>query len=245
MSKGVAMRHIRHAVAVLPTALLVVTGCATKDFVKRTVERERVEVNHRIDRVEGRMAEGSRRLRAVEARASEQAQRFEDVGARVGPLETSVEQAATTARNAYEDADTALGRADGAMSRTEEVDGRLTDLWNKRNVRTVVDTLDVRFAFGQAELSDAAQSALLGLVEHMKRNLLLAIELEGYTDDTGPNDYNVALSQRRVNAVSRFLVQQGIEQTRINGLGLGPVADRNRPADQKRRVAVKIIASAD
>jgi outer membrane protein OmpA-like peptidoglycan-associated protein len=48
-----------------------------------------------------------------------------------------------------------------------------------------------------------------------------------------------------VSAVSRFLVQQGIEQTRINGLGLGPVADQSRPADQKRRVAVKVIASVD
>jgi hypothetical protein len=48
-----------------------------------------------------------------------------------------------------------------------------------------------------------------------------------------------------VSAVSRLLVQQGIEQTRINGLGLGPVADQSRPADQKRSVAVKVIASVD
>ena len=88
--------------AFLPAALLVVTGCATKDFVKQTVERERVEVNHRIDRVEGRAGEGSQRLRSVEAKASDQAQRFEAVGARVGPLETSVGQATAAPERARE-----------------------------------------------------------------------------------------------------------------------------------------------
>jgi outer membrane protein OmpA-like peptidoglycan-associated protein len=240
------MRPTRQIGAFLPAAaLLVVTGCATKDFVKQTVERERVEVNHRIDRVEGRVGEGSQRLRSVEAGASEQAQRFEAVGARVGPLETSVGQATAAARSGQENANSAMSRADVAMTRTDEVHGRLTSLWSKRNVRTLVDTLDVRFTFGKAELSDTAQTELLALVENMKKNPLLTVELEGYTDDAGPPEYNVALSQRRVSAVSRFLVQQGIEQTRINGLGLGPVADQSRPEDQKRRVAVKIIASAD
>jgi hypothetical protein len=63
--------------AFLPAALLVVTECATKDFVKQTVERERVEVNHRIDRVEGRAGEGSQRLRIVEAKAPAAGERGE------------------------------------------------------------------------------------------------------------------------------------------------------------------------
>jgi outer membrane protein OmpA-like peptidoglycan-associated protein len=79
----------------------------------------------------------------------------------------------------------------------------------------------------------------------MKENPLLVVELEGYTDAAGPREYNVMLSQRRVEAVRRFLVQQGVEQTRIHAIGLGPITDRTVPADQKRRVAVKVLALAD
>ena len=66
------------------------------------------------------------------------------------------------------------------------------------------------------------------------------MELEGYTDSTGSLDYNLALSQRRVEAVRRFLVQQGVDLRRIHAAGLGPIADSTLPADQKRRVTVKL-----
>jgi outer membrane protein OmpA-like peptidoglycan-associated protein len=138
-----------------------------------------------------------------------------------------------------------MSRADGAMTRANEVDGRLTKLWSTRNARSLVETAEVRFAFGKAELNDGAQTSLLGLVKEMKENPRLAVELEGYTDSAGPVDYNIALSQRRVDAVRRFLVQQGIEQTRIHAIGLGPLPDRSLPAEQKRRVTVKLLALAD
>ena len=70
----------------------------------------------------------------------------------------------------------------------------------------------------------------------MKENPRLAVELEGYTDPSGSLEYNLALSQRRVEAVRRFLVQQGVDLRRIQAAGLGPIADSKLPADQKRRV---------
>jgi outer membrane protein OmpA-like peptidoglycan-associated protein len=163
----------------------------------------------------------------------------------VGTLETSVGEVGGVAKGAQERANSAMARADGAMARADEVDGRLTRLWNNRNARSLVDTAEVRFGFGKADLNDGAQTSLLGLVKEMKENPRLTVELEGYTDSVGPAEYNVALSQRRVDAVRRFLVQQGIEQTRIHAIGLGPLPDRSLPAEQKRRVTVKLIALAD
>ena len=239
------MRYSFPIALLVPAALLAGSGCATKDFVKETTAKQRAEVDQRIDKVEGQVTEGAQRVGTVETRVTEQGQRVEAVGARVGTLEGSVGEVGNVARGSQERANSAMAKADGAMTKADEVDGRLTRLWNNRNARNLVETAEVRFAFGKADLNDGAQTSLLGLVKEMKENPRLTVELEGYTDSVGPVDYNVALSQRRVDAVRRFLVQQGIEQTRIRAIGLGPMADRSLPADQKRRVTVKLIALAE
>jgi outer membrane protein OmpA-like peptidoglycan-associated protein len=239
------MRHIVQIALVVPAVLLLGAGCATKDFVKETSAKQRAEVDQRIDKVEGQVTEGAQRLGTVETRVTEESQRVQAVGSRVGTLETSVGEAGGMAKGAQESANSAMSRADGAMARADEVDGRLTKLWDNRNTRNLVETAEVRFGFGKSDLNDGAQTSLLGLVKEMKDNPRLTVELEGYTDSVGPVDYNVSLSQRRVDAVRRFLVQQGIDQTRIHAIGLGSLPDRNLPADQKRRVTVKVIALAD
>jgi outer membrane protein OmpA-like peptidoglycan-associated protein len=226
-------------------AVLIVSGCATKGFVTETVNKQRTEVDQRIDKVESHVGEGSQRLGTVEARVNEQGQRVEAVGSRVGVVETSVGQVSNTAKEAQERASGAMTRADNAAARADEVDSRLTRLWSSRTSRSLVETAEVRFAFGKADLSDGAQTALLGLVKELKESPLLEVELEGYTDASGSLEYNVMLSQRRVDAVRRFLVKQGVEQTRIHAIGLGPINDRTVSSDQKRRVAVKLVALAN
>jgi outer membrane protein OmpA-like peptidoglycan-associated protein len=179
-----------------------------------------------VGQVDAKVGEEGQRIGGVEARVTEQGQAVQGMGTRMGTLETSV-------KGANE-------RADGAMARANEVDGRVTRLWNNRDARNLVETVEVRFGFNKAELGDAAQTALIGLAREMKENPRLAVELEGYTDSTGSLDYNLALSQRRVETVRRFLVQQGVELRRILAAGLGPIPDRAMPAEQKRRVTVKL-----
>jgi outer membrane protein OmpA-like peptidoglycan-associated protein len=243
------MHHILRIGVILPSAILVMAGCATKGFVKETVGQQRVEVDQRIDKVQGQVGkvetqvgkvetqvgDNVQRLGTFETRVNEQGQRVEVMGSRMGTLEGSVGDATNTARSAQD-------RANSAMTRADEVDTRLTRLWKNRSTRSLVEKVDVRFAFNKADLNDGAQTALLGLVRDMKENPALAVELEGYTDPAGAPEYNLALSQRRVDAVRRFLVQQGVEQARIHAIGLGPIADRSLPADQKRRVTVKLTA---
>jgi outer membrane protein OmpA-like peptidoglycan-associated protein len=43
--------------------------------------------------------------------------------------------------------------------------------------------------------------------------------IEGHTDSTAPDAYNLALSQRRANAVEDFLIIQGVDQTGISAAG--------------------------
>jgi len=131
-----------------------------------------------------------------------------------------------------------------------EVDGRLTRLWTNRNKRSLVETVHVQFAFDKADLSDAAQTALATIVKELKENPNLTVDLEGFTDSTGAREYNVTLSQRRVESVRRYLIEQGAELPRINSVGLGPVngAPVNGAKEEQakqRRVSVKLMLGAD
>jgi outer membrane protein OmpA-like peptidoglycan-associated protein len=71
----------------------------------------------------------------------------------------------------------------------------------------------------------------------------------GYTDSTGTNDYNLALSERRAMAVSSFLAGQGVTAARLRTAGRGemePVSTNDTEVGRQlnRRVEVAIFANA-
>ena len=200
------MRGVMRVAVVVPAMALLMSGCATKDWVKDMVGKREAEIDQRVGTrvgsVETRLGEESQRVTRVEGQIGETTQRLNGVEAQAG-------QASETAK--------------AARVRADEVDTRLTRLWSSRNKRSLVETVHVQFAFDKAELSDAAQTALATIVKELKENPNLTVDLEGFTDQTGARDYNVTLSQRRVESVRRFLVEQGAELPRINSVGLGPV----------------------
>ena len=79
----------------------------------------------------------------------------------------------------------------------------------------------------------------------MKENVRLTVDLQGYADPVGTYAYNVGLSQRRVEAVRRFLVEKGVELPRIHLVGLGPITEKGTPNDQKRRVTVNLMVAKE
>jgi outer membrane protein OmpA-like peptidoglycan-associated protein len=226
--------------AVVPAVLLLASGCATKDWVRELMGQREAEIDRRVatvddkvGTVEGRVGEQAERVTRVEGQLGETTQRLGSVETRVGEVGEQAKQAHT--------------RADAAFTRAEEVDGRLTRLWTNRHARQVVETLHVQFGFDRADLTDGAQTALLSIVKELRANPALSVDLEGYTDATGPRDYNVALSQRRVEAVRRFLIEQGAEMPRVNSVGLGPLNGSKNPAEaaKQRRVTVKLMIAAE
>jgi outer membrane protein OmpA-like peptidoglycan-associated protein len=234
------MRRIVKGIGVLvPAVLLTATGCmATRSWVKDTVGKQATEIDQRVTTVDAerrqdaaRLDKQTQRLDGVEVSVREGSQRLDGVGKQVQGLEGAVGEASETAK--------------GARTKAEEVDGRLTRLWDNRNVRRLTDSVNVPFAFNRADLGDAAQTSLSSLVRELQQNSKLLVELEGYADGKGPRDYNVELSQRRVEAVRRYLVQNGIEVSRIHSIGLGSLVDPKLSDAAKRRVTVKLMVLAD
>jgi outer membrane protein OmpA-like peptidoglycan-associated protein len=210
----------------LVVVALVTSACATKGWVNELMGQKGAQIDQRFARTDATLTEVGDGARVAKERAD--------------AAYTRAETAHERADGAFGRADAAFGRADAAFGRADEVNGRVTRLWNSRYKRDLVDTLQVQFAFDRADLSDGAQTALLQVTKELKENPLLTIDLEGYTDPTGPRDYNVGLSQRRVESVRRFLVGNGADLSRINSVGLGPLQGTEKPALQ-RRVTVRVM----
>ncbi len=83
------------------------------------------------------------------------------------------------------------------------------------------------------------------LVKALQEQVSIKIEIDGYTDNTGNDQYNQTLSLKRAMAVSNYLVSNGIPQSRIiyKGFGsLNPVGDNQKEEGRakNRRIEIKI-----
>ena len=74
------------------------------------------------------------------------------------------------------------------------------------------------------------------------------MQVEGFTDSQGPDDYNLELSQKRADAVAMAIIQRGIDAQRVRALGYGeefPVASNANAGSRQLNRRVEIIVSND
>jgi len=88
-------------------------------------------------------------------------------------------------------------------------------------VGTTVTLQNVLFIQSKAELLPQSYAQLDEVVEFLKANPHIEIELSGHTDNRGSFRQLLTLSQQRVNRVKHYLVSKGIEAKRITGKGYG------------------------
>lgn len=105
---------------------------------------------------------------------------------------------------------------------------------------------NVLFQQSTAILLDSSYAELNLVYEMMKENPDIDIELSGYTDNLGDPHKNLVLSQERVNVVEKYLINKGIDPSRISGKGYGgmyPIASNAVEATRRlnRRVEFKVI----
>ncbi len=212
------MRQVVMVGVVLPAALLLVSGCATKKWVTEYVGKEKVDINSGVD---SKMSAESQRVD----------QKVDGVDSRLKTAEGGLAQT--------------KDRADSAYTKADDTNSRLTRLWSNRNTRNQVETYQVLFGFDKWDLNDNSQTTLVSIVKEMKENPNLTVDLQGYADPVGSYPYNVGLSQRRVESVRRFLVEKGIELPRINLIGLGPIAEKGTPNAEKRKVTVRLMVNKE
>lgn len=103
----------------------------------------------------------------------------------------------------------------------------------------------VFFAFNQSDISHESRGKLHNQAEWLKKHSSVKATIEGHCDDRGTREYNLALGERRAEAVRKFLVGQGIEANRLETISYGKekpaVVGDNESAWSQNRRAVTVV----
>jgi len=136
------------------------------------------------------------------------------------------------------------GMADGAevKSKTNPMDSSddiTSTIVLEKGKRLILQ--GVNFKSNQATLTDDSKSILEEAYKALLLNPDVRVEISGYTDNVGSDEYNQKLSLRRAQAVKNWLVQRGIASNRMKTVGKGemePVAsnDTAQGRAQNRRI---------
>jgi len=89
------------------------------------------------------------------------------------------------------------------------------------SVGTAVVLRNVFFETGSAELKTESTTELNKLVDLLKKNPSMKIEISGHTDNVGSKESNLKLSDNRSKSVSTYLISKGIEADRLTNKGFG------------------------
>jgi len=221
-------------------AMLFLSGCATRKWVRQEI----APIGPKITAVENAGKENAERIDAVDRRAQEgitAAAAADTKATQAGQAAATAQTAATAAQR---QADTANQGVQQANNRISTLETRITTL---DNYTPAGEPQKVTFKSGSATLSADAKKTLddvAGQIGNMQGGYMF--EIQGFADSQGSESYNEGLSQRRAEAVLRYLVSKNVPLFRISIVGLGeanPVAPNNtrQGREQNRRVEVRML----
>ncbi len=106
----------------------------------------------------------------------------------------------------------------------------------------------ILFDYDKSALKTEVKNSLNDLVVILKKYPDTDIEIQGHTDNAGSEAYNEALSQRRANAVMLYLIDKGIQNSRMNPKSFGeayPKYSNNTDEGQSKNRRVEFLITAN
>jgi outer membrane protein OmpA-like peptidoglycan-associated protein len=163
----------------------------------------------------------------------------------------AAEAKAQAARDAQKAAEAA---AQSASQQAEQMRERLKAQLNqvlatKESARgLIVNMSDVLFDFNKYTLKPEAREKLAKVSGILLAYPGLKLQVEGYTDNIGSDEYNQKLSQERADGVRDYLTSQSVSQANITATGFGkadPIADNSTNAGRAQNRRVQLVVSGD
>lgn len=231
---------------------------------KKEQEREEAARKAAADaqaKAEADAAAAQRDAQAAQAQADEDARRraaaeqaqaqAEQQQAAALAAQQQAQVQAEAARAAAEDADR---QKQEAIQQKEEMRARLLAQLNQvlqtRDTARglIVSMPDVLFDFNKYTLKPEARERLAKISGIVLAYPDLKLDIEGFTDSIGSDEYNQELSEKRAESVRGYLVSSGVKPDSVSATGLGkanPVADNSTAAGRKLNRRVEMIVSGD
>ena len=163
--------------------------------------------------------------------------------------ENEIDQAKAQAQQARNEAQNAQSQIQQAQAESQRLAAQLENMQAAQTPRGIVLTLDdVLFDTGKAQLKAGAERSIEQIAEFLRENPDRRVQVEGFTDSQGPDEYNLELSQNRADSVAMAIIRRGIEAERVRALGYGegyPVASNASAGSRQLNRRVEIIVSND
>lgn len=156
---------------------------------------------------------------------------FVMVGCSSTPTEetqVSTAQTSTQTSSGAADASAVAGQATGSAATQQEM---LAALKGKR----------VHFDFDRSEVKPEFREVIKMNADYLSANPAAKVTVEGHCDERGTREYNLALGERRANAVKNALIAEGVDPARITVISFGEdrplVSETNEAAWKQNRRA--------
>ncbi len=218
---------------------------------KREAEERQAQVDAR-QAAEAQAAQAQAAAQQAQLAAQQQALDAERARAAADREAAERARAEAQAANANAAAADAAARAAAAQQSVVALREKLRAQLNavlatQETARGLVVTLgDVLFDTGKSNLKQNAQISLAKVSVILQQYPDLKLQIEGYTDSVGGDEYNLKLSQSRANATQAFLVSNNVNPANITATGYGkshPVADNNTAAGKAQNRRVEMVVS--
>jgi len=156
-------------------------------------------------------------------------------------------QALAAAQQARSEALSAKAQVEQTEAEKQRLAAELENMQASQTSRGIVLTLDdVLFDTGKAQLKSGADRSIEQIAAFLKENPDRRVQVEGFTDSQGSDDFNLELSQSRADAVAMAIIRRGIDAERVRALGYGegyPVASNANAGSRQLNRRVEIIVS--
>jgi outer membrane protein OmpA-like peptidoglycan-associated protein len=193
-------------------------------------------------RADAEQAEAEARRQQAEALAQQQA------------AQAQQQQAEAAAAAAVQAANLADQQRQEAVRQKEAMRARLLAQLNQvlqtrdTGRGLIVSMPDVLFDFNKYTLKPEARERLARISGIVLAYPDLKLEIDGYTDSVGSDEYNQTLSDKRAEAVRDYLTSSGVSSNNVEARGMGkadPVADNSTAAGRQLNRRVEMIVSGD
>lgn len=225
------------SIVLLTSATLIATsGCASRKYVRNTVDASADTLNARIDTNEGEIKEVR----------DDVDKKVSGVDTKVSALDTRTTEGFNSLKGDVQNADQHASQAQSAADQASSNVNSLDQKFQNRNNFNVSDEKSIQFKVNSATLDKQYMDTLDEIANSVMQNPDAIVVLEGRTDSTGSKDYNLKLGERRVEAVRHYLVvEKSVPVYRIHDISFGaekPVAENNtREGREKNRAVVMTV----
>jgi outer membrane protein OmpA-like peptidoglycan-associated protein len=221
---------------VVCASILVVSGCATKKFVRNQVKTSSDTLTARIETNEGQIKEAK----------DDADKKVSGVETKVSALDTKTSEQFNSVKGDVQNVDQKASQANTAAERAANNVSALDTKFQNRNQFNTTDEKSIQFKFNSATVDPQYTEMLDEVANALMQNPDAIVVLEGRTDSMGSKDYNVKLGERRIDAVRRYLaVEKGVPVYRIHDISFGaekPIAEnKSRDGREKNRVVTMTI----